>query len=102
MPLDTDNHTASYVLGRIYAVIERHPRRGYNNIDRWLKQAMEQPGTTFPRLLDMYDHHNKAADRLITGLMNRLIAPLPLTLDRIDQSSFCLGWRHQRGVYEAR
>ena len=106
--LDRENVNSGYRLGRLLAILERLQSAAQNNpnktiVDRYYGAASTRPGTVFPRLIAMSNHH---AEKLTTGL--RLfyrravgevidgISVLPTFLNMEDQGFFALGYYHQR------
>jgi len=106
--LDKDNASAGYRLGRLMAVLERVQGAAQNNpnktiVDRYYGAASTRPGTVFPRLIALAQHHlAKLAGGSETFYQKRLgevvdgIAHFPPTLNMEEQGLFALGYYHQR------
>jgi len=106
--LDTENTNAGYRLGRLMAVLERVQARAQNNpnatiVDRFYGAASTRPGTVFPRLVALAQHHLAKLHRgEEIGFQKRLgevmegIADFPAVLTLEDQGRFALGYYHQR------
>mgnify|MGYP001181852117 CR=1 FL=1 len=103
------NHPA-YVLGRLFAVLERAQKAALGkNVnatikDRYFTSACATPASVFPTLLRLSQHHlNKAEyggylERQIQDLLGMLEAkPFPTRLTLEEQGVFVLGYYHQRG-----
>lgn len=115
--LDPDNTRPAYLLGRLFAVLEKVQEDGHREQtggrtldktirDTYFAAACATPGSVFPRLQVLSTHHRRHLsygsrvffDNLIGGIM----APIPAatgyprahTLE--DQGVFILGYYHQR------
>jgi CRISPR-associated protein Csd1 len=114
--LNENSNNRAYVLGRLFAVLEKAQRDanpGINSTikDRYFTSACATPGSVFPTLFKLYENHlekirkaenGKAIgiydDKLVSGLMNKLGVdgdPFPAHLFLNDQSIFVLGYYHQ-------
>ena len=114
--LNEDSNNRAYVLGRLFAVLEKAQRDanpGINSTikDRYFTSACATPGSVFPTLFKLYENHlekirkaenGKAIsiydDKLVSSLMNKLGVdgdPFPAHLFLNDQSIFVLGYYHQ-------
>lgn len=111
--LDENNTEPSYLLGRLFAVIERLQGAAQGDInatirDRYYGAASANPAAVFPRLLRLSMHHESKLrsgkkglaiwfDRLKTDIVSKLPAGLlPATLDLESQGLFAIGYYHQR------
>jgi CRISPR-associated protein Csd1 len=107
MALDTENKNPAYLLGRLFAVLERAQQdalgTGINATikDRFWGSASATPKVVFPQLLRLAQHHiekaeyGKARDRQIEEIVCNLKEfPVHLTLD--EQGLFAIGYYHQR------
>lgn len=118
--LDENNTEPAYLLGRLFAVLERlqgaaqydDQRRALNATirDRYFGAASATPAAVFPRLLRLSVHHESKLrgrgdtkglaiwfDRLKVDIVSKLAArPLPPTLDLQSQGLFAIGYFHQR------
>jgi len=107
--LDEENTRPAYRLGRLFAVLERIQERVSPNLnatirDRFYGAASSTPGTVFPTLLKLKNHHiakleNKGEavnlEKLVGEIMNGVVEfPFQLTLQ--DQGRFAIGYYHQR------
>ncbi len=105
----------AYVLGRLFAVLEKAQREAIGqNInatikDRYFTSACAAPASVFPTLLRLSHHwttkaeHGGVSDRKIQDLLNLLEAksfPPRLSLD--EQGVFVLGYYHQRAAFYAK
>jgi len=110
MSLDNDNNSTAYLIGRLFAICEGAQKAALgNNINRTIKDsyissASATPGSVFPRLLSLVQHHIKKAgkenyggryDKLIEKVMDK-IGEFPAHLKLEDQGVFFLGYYHQR------
>ena len=112
MSLNESYTNPAYVLGRLFAVLEKVQREAIGqNInatikDRYFTSACAAPASVFPTLLRLAHHwttkaeYGGVADRKIQDLLNMLDAksfPSRLTLD--EQGVFVLGYYHQRAAF---
>jgi len=110
MSLNESYTHPAYVLGRLFAVLERAQKAALGqNInatikDRYFTSACASPASVFPILLRLSQHHlNKAEyggylERQIQDLLGMLEAkPFPTRLTLDEQGIFILGYYHQRG-----
>lgn len=116
MSLNEDSNNRAYVLGRLFAALEKAQRDaspGINSTikDRYFTSACATPCNVFPTLFKLYENHiekiRKAEggkgigiydDKLVGGLMDKLNVddnPFPAHLFLNDQSVFVLGYYHQ-------
>ena len=112
--LDMEQADAPYLLGRLFAVLERiqqHAMPGINATirDRFYGAASTTPVSVFTTLLRLKNAHLKKLSDGQTNYFERLIgevmAPLPdfprqLTLPQ--QAKFALGYYHQRQAFYTR
>jgi len=107
--LDIENLRAGYRLGRLMAVLERIQAVAQNNpnktiVDRFYGAASTRPGTVFPRLLALSQHHLAKLtgrtvtyyQRLLGEVIDGIAPPFPPTLNLEDQGLFALGYYQQR------
>lgn len=112
MSLNETNTHPAYVLGRLFAVLEKVQKEAIGqNInatikDRYFTSACATPASVFPTLLRLSHHWTTkaefggVADRKIEDLLNIMEAknfPPRLTLD--EQGVFVLGYYHQRAAF---
>jgi CRISPR-associated protein Csd1 len=107
--LNEDWDKKPYVLGRLFAVLEKAQMEANPEIkttikDRFFTSACATPGMVFPRLLLLASHHTakakygKANEKKIRELQNKLKVednPYPAHLNMHDQGIFILGYYHQ-------
>lgn len=109
MSLDPMNYNPGYLLGRLFAVLERIQETANPGIDatirdRFYGAASSTPVAAFPHLLKLKNHHiskmeNKGyainLEKLIQSIMQG-IDDMPKHLDLADQGRFAIGYYHQR------
>jgi len=100
----------AYVLGRLFAVLEKVQQEAIGNVnasikDRYFTSACAAPASVFPILLRLSQHHiakaeyGYASDRRIQdilGLLDVETNPIPTRLTLDEQGVFVLGYYHQR------
>ncbi|MDR0966956.1 MAG: type I-C CRISPR-associated protein Cas8c/Csd1 [Myxococcales bacterium] len=113
--LDTSNHDPAYLLGRLFAVLEKlqinASGRG-NDLnatirDRYYGAASSTPSAVFGRLLSLsMNHASKLGgegvwlEKIKGEILNALEAkPLPRTLSLEDQGLFAIGYYQQRSKF---
>jgi CRISPR-associated protein Csd1 len=111
--LDKTYDNMGYVLGRLFAVLERiqeQAQGGHLNKtirDTYFGAASSSPVVTFRRLQDLAVHHlakirnaggNAVWLERLLGEVNDLLPPtgIPATLSLDDQGRFAVGYYHQR------
>lgn len=114
MSLDESNESVPYLLGRLFAAIEKLQSDSLGDInatlrDRYFGSASSTPALVFPRLLRLSMHHaTKAeserrgwAERVKGQILDRLPASgaFPRTLDLDGQGLFAVGYYHQRQAF---
>ena len=106
MALNTETQTPAYLLGRLFAVLEKAqkdaiPGAGATIRDRYYGAASATPRAVFPQLLRLAQHHiqkakyGSAIDRRIAEIVDGLEA-FPAHLSMEDQGLFALGYYQQR------
>lgn len=118
MSLDTESRNTAYLLGRLFAVLERIQNQALGDLnagiaDRYYSSASAVPFSVFPRLLSGAKHHlsrlrkDKAGmavnlDKDLTEI-NRQIAEqshvFPRHLNIVDQGMFHIGYYFQKQNY---
>lgn len=110
MSLDTSLTNPAYLLGRLFAVLEKAQSEAIEGVnagirERFYSSASETPRTVFPLLLRTFPHwlaknarkhehfFNKIAREIIAGIDAGTGFPARLNLD--DQGLFALGYYHQ-------
>lgn len=112
MSLNKENTDPAYLLGRLFAVLERSQEDaagGQLNStikDRYFGSASATPRAVFPRLLRLNQHHIAKGehggyyDRIIGEIMELLPAGnLPAHMPLDDQGLFAIGYYHQRNDF---
>lgn len=112
--LDETNESVPYLLGRLFAAIEKLQADALGDVnaslrDRYFGSASATPALVFPRLLRVSMHHaSKAesdhrgwAERIKAQIVERLPAQgaFPRTLDLDAQGLFAVGYYHQRQAF---
>lgn len=108
MSLDVENRNEGYVLGRLFAVIEKIQQDALPGInatigDRYYGAASSTPAAVIPRLLRMERFHLRKLgmgaqihyNQMLAEIMSPLNDHFPLRLDIIQQGAFALGYYHQ-------
>lgn len=108
MSLDTERPEPAYHLGRLFAQLEKTQQDALPGIndtikDRYFGAASATPGSVFPRLIRMNQHHlgklEKGSrtyhDRRIQEIASRLDG-FPAHLSLQKQGLFAIGYYHQR------
>jgi CRISPR-associated protein Csd1 len=115
MSLNENSTQPAYVLGRLFAVLEKVQQEAVQNInatikDRYFTSACASPASVFPVLLRLSQHHISKAeygyssDRRIQDILNLLDIeknPIPSRLTLDEQGVFILGYYHQRAAFYA-
>lgn len=112
MALDDARTETGYILGRLFAVLERLQQAAHGDglnttiRDKFTASASATPGAVFPYLLKLSGAHFKKARRERKGLalkLERQVAALsdrlqdfPATLPVTDQGLFFIGYYQQR------
>ena len=113
MSLNEEFTHPAYVLGRLFAVLEKAQEEAIGKAnatikDRYFASACATPASVFPVLLKLSQHHTAkaefgyATDNRIQKLLNLLDVgkkafPSRLSLD--EQGIFILGYYHQRAAF---
>jgi CRISPR-associated protein Csd1 len=112
MSLNESSTSPAYVLGRLFAVLEKVQIEAINPKatikDRYFTTACASPASVFPVLLRLSQHHiakaeyGKSSDRRIQDILNLLdleTNPIPARLTLDEQGVFILGYYHQRAAF---
>ncbi|MBH5328254.1 type I-C CRISPR-associated protein Cas8c/Csd1 [Eikenella sp. S3360] len=108
MNLDRNRQDIGYVLGRLFAVLEKaqsyaSPDLNATISDRYFSSASSTPSTVFSTLLRLNQHHLSKLntrqriylDKLLQEIIGK-IANYPNHLDMNQQNLFGLGYYHQK------
>jgi CRISPR-associated protein Csd1 len=109
--LDTTNHNPAYLLGRLFATLEKIQEEANPGInatirDRYYSAASSTPVAVFTTLLRLKNHHlgklhkGRAVqlEKLIAEIMSDL-SDFPRILTLQEQGRFALGYYHQRQTF---
>lgn len=110
MALNEQSTNPAYVLGRLFAVLEKVQQEAIGNVnasikDRYFTSACASPASVFPILLRLSQHHIAKAnygyvrDRQIQEIMGLLDVesnPIPTRLTLDEQGVFVMGYYHER------
>jgi len=111
MSLDPENTKPAYLLGRLFAALEKTQQDALGNVnaglrERFYSSASATPASVFPRILRTYQHHLAKLQGGLRVNRERLVqaihAPLdpntgyPTHLNLEDQGLFAIGYYHQR------
>jgi CRISPR-associated protein Csd1 len=109
--LDMENTEIGYLFGRLFATLERLQEVAIPGVrasirDRYFASASMRPGTVFPSLIALSNHHAAKAkangrDYGLEREKSRILDQIPPTamsrvLDLTQQGLFALGYYHQR------
>jgi len=108
MALDTERREVSYLLGRLFAVLEKAQLDALGKVnatikDRFFSAASATPASVFPRLLRLSQHHIEKAEyghiseRRISEIMEH-IDVFPSHLNLQDQGLFAIAYYQQKNV----
>lgn len=113
MPLNEQSTIPAYLLGRLFAVLEKAQKDANPNLnatikDRYFTSACASPASVFPVLLRLSQHHISKAeygyvnDRRLQNILNLLDVeknPIPARLTLDEQGVFILGYYHQHADF---
>ncbi len=119
MSLNEQSTIPAYLLGRLFAVLERLQQEAIGDVnasikDRYFTSACASPASVFPVLLRLAQHHIpkaeevekanhwRSSDRRIQDILNLLDVeknPIPVRLTLDEQGVFILGYYHQRAAF---
>jgi CRISPR-associated protein Csd1 len=111
--LDTDNTNGGYLLGRLFAVLEKVQEEGHReqtgrNLDKTIREtyfsaACATPASVFPRLEQLSTHHRRHLNPGRKVQFDQLIGEIKWpqsgatkTHNLEEQGLFILGYYHQR------
>ena len=108
MSLDTERREVSYLLGRLFAVLEKAQLDALGKVnstikDRFFSSASSTPGSVFPRLLRLSQHHIEKAeyghvsDRRIAEIMEH-IDGFPAHMNLQEQGLFAIAYYQQKNA----
>jgi CRISPR-associated protein Csd1 len=112
MSLNEQSTIPAYVLGRLFAVLEKAQHEAIGDVnasikDRYFTSACASPASVFPVLLRLSQHYISKADKYhndrriedILGLLDVEKNPIPARLSLDEQGIFVLGYYHQRAAF---
>lgn len=110
MSLDMERRETAYLLGRLFAVLEKAQLDALGKInstikDRFFSAASSTPASVFPRLLRLSQHHIEKAeyghvsDRRIAEIMENVEA-FPAHMNLQDQGLFAIAYYQQKNAIE--
>jgi CRISPR-associated protein Csd1 len=109
MALDKENKNIAYLLGRLFAVLEKAQQDaipGANTTikDRFYGSASATPRVVFPQLLRLAQHHiqkaeyGRSRDKQIEEIVCN-IQEFPAHMGLDEQGMFAIGYYHQRQAF---
>ena len=109
MSLDPDRKDVAYLLGRLFAVLEKAQLDALGKInttikDRFFGSASATPVTVFPRLLHLAQHHiekseyGHVSDRRIAEIMEHL-GSFPKHMGLEDRGLFYIAYYQQKNAF---
>ena len=109
MSLNEQSTIPAYLLGRLFAVLEKIQQEAIGDVnasikDRYFTSACASPASVFPILLRLSQHHISKVgayyhDKRIEAILGKLDVeknPIPAHLSLDDQGVFVLGYYHER------
>ena len=108
MALDTERREVAYLLGRLFAVLEKAQLDALGKVnatikDRFFSSASATPASVFPRLLRLSQHHIEKAeygyisDRRISEIIEH-INMFPSHLNLENQGLFAIAYYQQKNA----
>ncbi|MEY3395765.1 MAG: type CRISPR-associated protein Cas8c/Csd1 [Verrucomicrobiota bacterium] len=108
--LDTTNKEPAYLLGRLFASLEKTQQDALGDLnaslrDKFYASASATPASVFPRILRTYSHHlaklsggsKVNRERLIQEILGAISATgFPSNFNLKSQGLFAIGYYHQR------
>ncbi len=109
MSLDTERRDTAYLLGRLFAVLEKAQLDALGKVnstikDRFFSAASATPASVFPRLLRLSQHHIEKADygyisdKRIAEIMEH-VDGFPVHMNLQDQGLFAIAYYHQKNAF---
>ncbi len=109
MSLDTERREVGYLLGRLFAILEKAQLDALGSInstikDRFYSSASATPASVFPRLLRLSQHHIEKAtygyisDRRIGEIMEHITA-FPDHMNLNQQGLFAIAYYQQKNSF---
>lgn len=118
MSLNKESNNTAYLMGRLFAVLERIQNQSLGDVnagiaDRYYGSASAVPFSVFPRLLSGAKHHlsrlrkDKAGmavnlDKDLGDIISKLPETFPRHLSIDEQGRFAIGYYHQKQQYFAK
>lgn len=110
MALDTERRDVAYLLGRLFAVLERAQLDALGKVnttikDRFFGSASATPASVFPRLLRLSQHHIEkseygyVSDRRISSILEH-VEVFPIHMNLQDQGLFAIAYYHQKNAVD--
>ena len=113
MALNQQSTNKAYVLGRLFAILEKaqeDANPGINTTikDRYFTSACATPASVFPVLLRLSNHHIAKAEygytsenriKEIMDILEIEDKPFPKNMSLEDQGIFILGYYHQKNAF---
>jgi CRISPR-associated protein Csd1 len=113
MSLDETNISMGYLLGRLFAVLEKIQENAIPGIngslrDRYYGSASSMPMAVFPRLFKLKNYYldkmkikglRNKYEKLLTDIINRMPPDMPRQLSMEDQARFAIGYYHQKSDF---
>ncbi len=108
MSLDTTRRETAYLLGRLFAVLEKAQQDALGKVnttikDRFFSAASSTPASVFPRLLRLSQHHiekteyGHVSDRRIAEILEH-VNSFPAHLNLQDQGLFAIAYYQQKNA----
>ena len=108
MSLDTQRQEVAYLLGRLFAVLEKAQLDALGKInttikDRFFSAASATPASVFPRLIRLSQHHIAKADygylsdQRISEIMEH-VDSFPAHMNLQDQGLFAIAYYQQKNA----
>ncbi len=110
MALDTERREDAYLLGRLFAALEKAQRDALGDVnstikDRFFSAASATPASVFPRLISLAQHHIEKAEygytseRRISEIMEN-IESFPPHMDLQKQGLFAIAYYQQKNAID--